>query len=234
MVKFLIASNDEDEINQYKYIFKNEYNIDLLSPKDIGLEFECKEKSTLYRSNALMKICELEKMLECFSEYKESIIIGTCSGIEIEFLKDGPGVHSKTYLGEDKTYKDRMKYILHKMEKAYGKERKAKYVTYIFMHDNRSIRKYKSNDNARYGCSNEYMDFMVNEKIENGNEFSSKYDPIIYIEDKRTTFSNLDIKDKVKLSKKSNILREIMIYSCPELVQYLFDKNTEGVLYSAT
>ena len=41
MVKFLIASNDEDEINQYKYIFKNEYNIDLLS---VVREFSDKNK----------------------------------------------------------------------------------------------------------------------------------------------------------------------------------------------
>ena len=88
MKEIVVASNNEGKIKEIKEILKN-YKI--ISMKEAGINIDIKEDGETFEQNAIIKAETIAKRLN------GKMCIADDSGIEIEYLKGFPGVHTKRW-----------------------------------------------------------------------------------------------------------------------------------------
>jgi Xanthosine triphosphate pyrophosphatase len=94
MFEFLVATNNEHKVNEYRDIF-SDYNVKICSLKDLGITFDPVENGKTYYENALIKA-------KAFAKFTKLPIIADDSGIEIPALGNHyPGIYSHRYMEEN-------------------------------------------------------------------------------------------------------------------------------------
>lgn len=63
--------------------------------------------------------------------FTDGIVLADDSGLEVDYLGKGPGVHSARFMGEDTSYEIKNQAIIEKLEGAEGRERSARFVCVI-------------------------------------------------------------------------------------------------------
>lgn len=118
MKKLVFATENPGKLQEVG-IFAAQYDVEILSPRQAGLEqVGVEETGTTYEENAKLKI---EPYLKHPSA-KEFVICGDDSGIEIEALNNEPGLHSRRWLGYEMSDEE---IINHALERLQGvKDRK--------------------------------------------------------------------------------------------------------------
>lgn len=89
MFKLLVASNNQHKINEYKEMF-SAYDVEIYSPKDLGIDVEPEENGNTYEENSLIKANALK-------EFSNLPIIADDSGLNVVALNNFPGIHSSRF-----------------------------------------------------------------------------------------------------------------------------------------
>jgi len=119
--KIILASNNIGKITEAQEILKD---YDVLSQEQVGIHIDVVEDGETFEENAIKKAKAISKLTgrPCIADD---------SGLCVDFLDGFPGVHTKRFLGEKATDKDRNEDILKRMKEIPHEFRKAHFVCCI-------------------------------------------------------------------------------------------------------
>lgn len=122
-MKLILASNNAKKLKELKAIL-SDMDIELLSQREAGCNFEVEETGTTFDENAYLKAAAV---VEATGEAS----IADDSGLMVEALNGEPGVYSARYApgGHEASDKEKYEYLLSKLENEDN--RKAKFVSSI-------------------------------------------------------------------------------------------------------
>lgn len=123
-MKFLVASNNKNKINEFNRIL-SPLNIMAVSADEMGISLDdVEETGSTFEENAIIKAksaCEKTGM----------VCIADDSGLMIDALDGRPGIYSARYAGENATDEDKINKVLSEMVNVPDGERGAKFVCAI-------------------------------------------------------------------------------------------------------
>lgn len=185
--KLIIASNNKKKIEELKDIMK-EYNIEILSLKDINIDIDVEEIGHTFKENALIKALEINKITNL-------PVISDDSGLEVVSLNNEPGIYSARYAGLQKNDEDNIDLLL---ENIKGKvNRQAQYVCAIAL----------VIDQDNYYIEEGYLKGEIINVRKGSNGFG--YDPIFYLPEYKQTTAQISSELKNKISHRAIALKKI-------------------------
>ena len=185
-MKLVFASNNQNKIAEIKQMLPK--SIQLLSLEDIGCTEDIPETATTIEGNAILKANYVTEKygVPCFADD---------TGLEVAILNGEPGVYSARYAGEQKNADDNMNKLLKNLEDKQN--RQAQFKTIIALNINNTQHLF--------------------EGIIKGKIISEKrglkgfgYDPIFVPEGFTTTFAQMEMSEKAKLSHRGIATRKLI------------------------
>lgn len=177
-MELIFASHNQNKVKEIQAILPDGYK--LLSLTDINCHDEIVEDGNTLEANAIIKARYVHKHYnkDCFADD---------TGLEVEALNGEPGVYSARYAGEQKNSNDNMNLLLAKLE---GKEnRRAQFRTVICLIIN--------------GKEHLFEGIVKGQIIaEKRGEEGFGYDPIFIPEGYDTTFAEMPLSEKNKVSHR--------------------------------
>ena len=180
-MQFIIASNNQKKIRELAAILSR-HGFEAQSLKEAGIYSEPEETGASFEENALIKARAAMKK----SGFPA---VADDSGLEVDALGGEPGIYSARYCaGSDR---DRVDYLLKKMEHVPAGARGARFVSAIAcaFPDGREF-------TCRGECEGEITFSCAGE-----NGFG--YDPVFYVPDFRQTFAELPEEVKNQISHRA-------------------------------
>lgn len=191
MEKVLIATNNNDKLEEFREIF-TKHNIKVLSLADVDLNIEIPETGTTFFENAFIKartIYDLTKIPTLADD----------SGLVIRSLSNRPGVYSARYAGEDATSLDNMNRVLSEMKNVPENKREAAFICELVFIDGDGSYMHSVGQ-----CVGAITHAMFGE-----NGFG--YDPIFYYPPMHKTFGQMTRDEKLVVSHRSEALKRLVL-----------------------
>ena len=108
MIKLLIGTNNSGKCEEIKALLSN-LDIELVTPKEIGLSLHVEENGNTYAENAAKKALE-------YAEAGGMLAIADDTGLEVDALGGAPGLYSARFVPKkDASDRDRREYLLNKL-----------------------------------------------------------------------------------------------------------------------
>ena len=105
----LLATNNQGKLRELRSLLTDLTNVELVFPKDVGLELDVKEVGETYAENAALKA-------RAFANASGLIALADDSGLEVDALDGAPGLHSARYSPKmNATDADRRSYLLEEL-----------------------------------------------------------------------------------------------------------------------
>lgn len=188
MKKIIVATCNEDKMKEIREILAGD-GIEYVSLNDEGMsDINIVENGTTFEENAIIKA-------KAISQRTGSMVLADDSGLEVDYMGRGPGVHSSRFMGEDTPYSIKNQYILKQLENAEGDERSARFVCVVACaFPDGSIITTEGVIEGRIGYE---------EKGDNG----FGYDPVFYLPEKGCTTAELTPEEKNLISHRGKALR---------------------------
>ena len=185
-MKLVVASNNAHKIAELNAILSR-LGMEVVSQREAGVHVEPEETGTTFEENSYIKA-------KAVLEASGMAAVADDSGLMVEALGGAPGVYSARFGGaECKTDRDRLEYLLKKME---GQEnRAAKFVSVITV---------LTPDGRKLVARGECPGVLLTEP-RGDNGFG--YDPIFFYPQKDCTFAELPAEEKNKISHRSRALK---------------------------
>lgn len=89
MIKLLLATNNQGKLDELRSLL-NGLNLELVSPSDLGLDLQVKERGLNYLENAVLKAA-------IFADAARMWTLADDTGLEVEALDGAPGLYSARY-----------------------------------------------------------------------------------------------------------------------------------------
>jgi XTP/dITP diphosphohydrolase len=185
ITKLALASNNQHKIFEFKKILSTGFT--LLTPKELGLEFEVEETESTFEGNAKLKSEHLYKISGLPS-------IADDSGICVSALGGNPGVFSARYGKQGFNDRDRTEFLLENIKG--NPDRAAFYYCCIAF----------TNENGTRFFTGKCEGLLADDYDESGNGFG--YDPIFTYPPLGKRFSQISPEEKNKVSHRGIALRE--------------------------
>ena len=187
-MELVFATNNQHKIEEIQAILGNKVNI--LSMNDVGINEDIPEEQPTLERNAQ------QKALYIYNKYGYSCFADD-TGLEIEALDNEPGVLSARYAGESKNADDNMNKVLQKLQNVPN--RKARFRTVIHLVLN--------------GDEHQFEGIVEGEitKEKKGNT-GFGYDPIFKPKGYNTTFAEMGLDEKNKISHRYFAVQHLVDY----------------------
>ncbi len=184
----LLATNNAGKLRELRQLLSELSGVQLLTPRDIGLELEVEETGSSYAENASLKAA-------AFAQQSGMVVIADDSGLEVDVLGGAPGIHSARYAPQPgATDADRRALLLENLA-GYPRPWKARFRAWVVvavpgeaLHQVEGI------------CEGE---IIPEERGENG----FGYDPIFWIPQEGRTMAELADDEKNAISHRGNAVR---------------------------
>ncbi|MBE6996101.1 MAG: XTP/dITP diphosphatase [Ruminococcaceae bacterium] len=187
-MKFVLATNNPKKLTEMAAILSG-LNVEVVSPKDLGIHIEVEETGTTFAENAMLKakaICEATGLPA----------IADDSGLCVDALNGGPGVYSARYGGEGLDDKGRYLLLLNSMR---GQTTRAAHfacaIACVFP-DGKTL-------TAQGRCDGTIAFAPMGEG-------GFGYDPVFFLPEYRKTFGQLTAEEKEAVSHRGRALREFV------------------------
>jgi XTP/dITP diphosphohydrolase len=195
MPRLLLATNNPGKIAELNILFEG-CGWKLVTPGDLGLDFDVPEDGETYADNARVKA--LAGM-----EASGLVTLADDSGLEITALEGEPGVHSARFLGEDATYAERFAEIARRLAAA---PRNCRFVCVMAIAD-------PLTGNVQFARGE--VNGLVADKPRGASGFG--YDPIFWVPQHTATMAELPDHQKNIISHRAiaaagarQVLRELL------------------------
>lgn len=124
-MKILIASNNNHKIEEVKKILTDaKLNIQILTPKDLGIDISVDETGSTLELNAKLKA-------RAFYEIAQIPVVSDDTGLEVQALDGLPGVFSARYAGDACDSKANREKLINELKKTKSKDWSACFRTVI-------------------------------------------------------------------------------------------------------
>lgn len=184
----VFATNNQHKLKEIQALLGNEFR--LLSLQDISCNEEIPEEQPTLEGNAS------QKAFFVFEKYGYNCFADD-TGLEIEALNGEPGVYSARYAGEDKNADANMEKVLAKMAKINN--RNARFRTVISLIINGEEKRFEGIVNGL---------ILANKRGDSG----FGYDPIFQPEDYGTSFAEMELAAKNKISHRGRAVCKLVEY----------------------
>ena len=183
MQKLLIATGNRGKIKEIQSLLDG-LDVQLVTPKDIGLELEVHEDGQTYAENAGKKAL-------AYSKASGLLSLADDSGLEVDALDGAPGLYSARYSPlPGATDADRRVYMLKNLA---GKPRP------WTAHFHATIAIGLPDGQVLFADGNCYGEIIPDERGNNG----FGYDPIFFIPETEHTMAELSMDEKNRLSHRA-------------------------------
>ncbi len=181
MQKLLICTNNRGKLIEISHVLKD-LPFEIVSLKDVGLDFDVKETGETYEENATLKV-------KAYGEKAKLLSIADDAGIEVAALDGKPGVHSRRFFKSDmeKRNQELLEMIKDK------EDRSAKFVAVIAV--------YNPADQSVQTFRGEETGTLVEAKGEARIDLG--YDSIFLIPELGKTYAELSLTEKSQRSHRA-------------------------------
>ena len=187
-MQLVVATSNKNKVKEIENITPD--SLELLSLKDINCLEDIPETSETISGNALQKAKYI------FDNYGYNCFADD-TGLEIESLNGAPGIYSARYAGEEKSAEANMKKVLNELDEI--KNRSAQFKTVIALVINGEEILFEGKVKGEITTT------------KSGSE-GFGYDPIFKPEGYDITFSEMDLKEKNKISHRGKAVRKLIDY----------------------
>jgi XTP/dITP diphosphohydrolase len=125
--RLLLATNNAGKLAEYDSLLEG-CGWEVVTPRDLGLDFDVDETGETYEANATMKARR-------GAETSGLVTLADDSGLEIEAMGGEPGVRSARFLGENASYAERFAEIQRRLEGLPREQRRARFRCVIAVAD---------------------------------------------------------------------------------------------------
>ncbi len=192
-MRLIIATENEGKLKEIKHLLKG-VKLSIVSLCELDKKFHIKENGKTFLENAVKKTRPVSLA------YKNDLVAGEDSGLEVSYLKGAPGVYSKRYSGKNWTYEKNNLKILKELEGVSAKKRKASFHCCLVLF--RAGKLVKKIDGRLNG--------YISQEAKGVNGFG--YDPIFYIPIYKKTIAQLPLSVKNRLSHRAIAFRKLKAY----------------------
>jgi XTP/dITP diphosphohydrolase len=182
-MRLLIATENPGKVREFQVLLK-ELDVELVTPKSLGLELNVVEDGTTYQENA-------EKKARAYAQASGLISLADDSGLEVDALGGAPGVYSARYSPlPNATDADRRLYLLENLQ---GKPRP------WTAHYHATIAISTPEGALHFTDANCHGEIIPQERGENG----FGYDSIFFVAALNRTMAELSMDEKNRLSHRA-------------------------------
>ncbi len=182
-MRLLIATENPGKVREMQVLL-NDLQVELVTPKSIGIDLKVVEDGSTYAENASKKAI-------AYARASGLISIADDSGIEVDALDGAPGLYSARYLPqENATDADRLLYLLENLQ---DKPRpwKAHYHATIAIAD--------AEGRVQFAEADCHGEIIPEQRGENG----FGYDPVFFIPALNRTMAEISLEEKNRLSHRA-------------------------------
>ncbi len=187
-MKLVLASNNAHKLEEISKILST-LGMEVIPQKELGISIEPDETGETFEENSYIKA-------KTIMEACGLPTIADDSGLMVDALGGEPGVYSARYGGpHNRSDKERLEYLLQKMEHVSDEERGARFVTVITM---------LLPDGRQVVARGEVHGKILREpRGENG----FGYDPVFYCPEVGDTFAMVPAEEKNRISHRARALQ---------------------------
>jgi len=198
-MKLVIASNNAHKIREFRLILPE---FEIVSPKELGLEFYHEETGTTFYENALGKAGALRNtLLQRGEDSLNCNVLADDSGLVVHSLGGEPGVYSARYGWREGerllSDRDRNLLLLKNMEEK--SDRGAHYVCCMAM---------VAAEDTLYCVQESWQGSIA--WAESGGTGGFGYDPIFWLEESQCTVAELEPGKKETISHRAKAMRKMV------------------------
>lgn len=188
MPKLLLGTNNGAKVREYQSLLPN-IPYDLVTMAEAGITTEVEEVGGSLEENARLKATALSKE-------SQLLTLADDSGLEVDALGGEPGPLSARYAGEGASDKDRIGYLLSRMEGIPWDKRTARF---------RCVIAIASPEGEIELCSGECPGIIA---FEPRGSRGFGYDPAFYLPELNMTMAELPLEEKNKVSHRGQAARK--------------------------
>ena len=192
-MELIIASQNQNKLVEFKKILGDKIN--LFSLSDIGLNQEIPENEKTIKKNAMFKA-------KFVNTQTGKNVFADDTGLEIDSLNGEPGVYSARYSGVDRNPDKNIELVLTKLKNKSNRNSRFKTIISLII-DGKSVN------------FEGVVEGKITEEKRGSNGFG--YDPIFQPNGYASTFGEMSLKEKNKISHRSIAINK--------MVQYLKENN---------
>jgi XTP/dITP diphosphohydrolase len=182
-MRLLIATENPGKIREMQVLL-NDLDVELVTPKSLGIDLKVVEDGTTYAENAAKKAV-------AYARASGLVSIADDSGIEVDALDGAPGLYSARYSPQPgATDADRLLYLLQNLQ---GKPRP------WTAHYHATIAIANPEGQVQFADGDCYGEIIPEQR--GGNGFG--YDPIFFIPALNRTMAELSMDEKNRLSHRA-------------------------------
>jgi XTP/dITP diphosphohydrolase len=186
--KLLLATNNQGKVREYKSLLQN-IPYELITFAEQGITTEVSEVGGGLEENARLKATVI-------ADKSELLTLADDSGLEVDALGGEPGPLSARYAGEGASDRDRVDYLLSRLEGVPWEKRTARFRCVIAIAT--------PNGKAEI-CSGECGGIIT---FEPRGEHGFGYDPIFYLPELDKTMAELPLSLKNQISHRGRAARK--------------------------
>jgi len=192
-MELIIASQNQNKLVEFKKILGDKIN--LFSLSDIGLNQEIPENEKTIKKNAMFKA-------KFVNTQTGKNVFADDTGLEIDSLNGEPGVYSARYSGVERNSDKNIELVLTKLKNKSNRNSRFKTIISLIL-DGKSVN------------FEGVVEGKITEEKRGNNGFG--YDPIFQPNGYSSTFGEMSLKEKNKISHRSIAINK--------MVQYLKENN---------
>lgn len=192
-MELIIASQNQNKLVEFKKILGDKIN--LFSLSDIGLNQEIPENEKTIKKNAMFKA-------KFVNTQTGKNVFADDTGLEIDSLNGEPGVYSARYSGVERNPDKNIELVLTKLKNKSNRNSRFKTIISLII-DGKSVN------------FEGVVEGKITEEKRGSNGFG--YDPIFQPNGYASTFGEMSLKEKNKISHRSIAINK--------MVQYLKENN---------
>lgn len=190
MRKFIVATRNAGKLHEIKEILA-EFNYEVLSLAEVGINNEIDENGTTFEENALIKA-------KAVWNITGETVMADDSGLEVSALNGAPGIYSSRFAGPNATDEDRNKKLLSLLEGVPLEKRNARFVCAVAV-----VYPDGSNFVVKGTCEG-----YIALKPEGNNGFG--YDPLFYVPEYGMTTAQMEPNEKHAISHRGKALQKMI------------------------
>jgi XTP/dITP diphosphohydrolase len=178
--RLLIATTSAGKLREWQTLLRD-LPLELLSLRDVGIEFDVEETGATFAQNALLKA-------DAYGRASQLLTLAEDSGLCVAALGGAPGVHSARWEGLDYTYKNAL--LIRLLEGKEGQARACRYACVTVL---------RHPDGRIWHARGEVRGEIALAPAGSG---GFGYDPIFYIPRLRRTLAEVAVDQKDRISHR--------------------------------
>jgi XTP/dITP diphosphohydrolase len=189
-MRLIIATKNQGKVREIRELFKD-LNLDIVSLADLGNNTEVVEDGATFRDNARKKAITISE------QYPQDYVVGEDSGLEVDYLDNRPGVHSKRYAGVAGNDLANNQKLLNALAGVKGPERRARFCCLIALAHNGGIINFFEG----------VLEGRIYHKMAGNNGFG--YDSVFYLPARDKTTAQISTQEKNKISHRAKAFNRL-------------------------